>query len=560
MKKLLMLCATLFAISGCGGGGGTAGSCNGTAAVCSPSTTVTTPASTAIEPLANSSDVAHQCAVPRPSDTINPDTNLPYGDVQGTLSTEKAWIRAFVNETYLWYTEVPTVNPAPYVVGATVPYVNPSTNAQGFIGLSSNYDVVDAYFNSQRTSATTASGKPKDQFHFTYPTTEWQALSTKGSTVGFGFQLAMVSSTGPRKVVVAYTSPATPAAANNLGRGAEIVSVNGVSVATGTDTTTLNEGLFAPVDGKQYTFVVLDLGAAAARTITMTASNVTSVPVQNARTLPAPNNGVGYIQFNDHIATAENQLIAAVNQLKAANGGAGISDLVLDLRYNGGGYLDVASELAYMIAGPTATTGKNFEQLVFNDKNPFGVTAAQAAVPFHNKTQGFSTTAGQALPHLDLPRVFVVTSSGTCSASEAIINGLRGAGITVIQIGGTTCGKPYGFFPEDNCSTTYFTVQFKGVNNLGFGDYADGFIPGAGAGATNLPGCAVADDFTKQLGDPLEGRLAAALMYRNSGVCPPASDASRTAASRAGLSADPALVRSPLRENRLLRQRGSLAP
>ena len=47
--------------------------------------------------------------------------------------------------------------------------------------------------------------------------------------------------------------------------------------------------------------------------------------------------------------------------------------------------------------------------------------------------------------------------------------------MTVYQIGLTTCGKPYGFYPEDNCGTTYFSIQFRGVNELGFGDYPDGF-------------------------------------------------------------------------------------
>ena len=75
---------------------------------------------------------------------------------------------------------------------------------------------------------------------------------------------------------------------------------------------------------------------------------------------------VGYIQFNDHIATAETPLRDAISQLDNAN----VTDLILDLRYNGGGYLDLASELAYMIANTTLTSGRTFERIVFNDKNP----------------------------------------------------------------------------------------------------------------------------------------------------------------------------------------------
>ncbi|MEG0886691.1 MAG: S41 family peptidase, partial [Janthinobacterium sp.] len=173
---------------------------------------------------------------------------------------------------------------------------------------------------------------------------------------------------------------------------------------------------------------------------------------------------------------------------------AGISDLVLDVRYNGGGYLDVASELAYMIAGPQITAGKTFEQVLANDK-----TRPEAPVPFHAQSQGFAgpnpLPKGTLLPSLGLKRVTLLTTGNTCSASEAIINGLRGVDVQVNLIGGTTCGKPYGFYPTPNCGTTYFAVQFQGVNAKGYGDFADGMAPT----------CDVTDDYQHQLGDPAEG-------------------------------------------------------
>ena len=102
------------------------------------------------------------------------------------------------------------------------------------------------------------------------------------------------------------------------------------------------------------------------------------------------------------------------------------------------------------------------------------------------------------------------------------MNSLRGVGVNVIEIGSTTCGKPYGFYPQDNCGTTYFSIQFKGVNDQGFGDYTDGFSPANAVNniASPVPGCSVADDFTKQLGDPTEARLAAALGYLANSTCP----------------------------------------
>ena len=66
------------------------------------------------------------------------------------------------------------------------------------------------------------------------------------------------------------------------------------------------------------------------------------------------------------------------------------------------------------------------------------------------------------------------------------MNSLRGVDVEVIQIGSTTRGKPYGFYPTDNCGTTYFTIQFRASNAKGFGDYSDGFSPANTAGVQGV--------------------------------------------------------------------------
>jgi hypothetical protein len=270
------------------------------------------------------------------------------------------------------------------------------------------------------------------------------------------------------------------------------------------------------------------------------------VPVPITTTFSTASGLVGYIQFNDHIATAETPLMNAISQLDNAN----VTDLILDLRYNGGGYLDLASELSYMIANTTLTAGQTFEKIVFNDKNPSRnpVTGQLLTpTPFHSRTQGFTGAgpANVALPTLNLNNVYIITGPGTCSASESIINSLRGLGTSfnVYVIGSTTCGKPYGFYPTDNCGTTYFSIQFRGENAANFGDYTDGFSP-ANTPTTNrgtsVPGCSVADDFNHALGDPAEGRIAAALSFRasNNQICPVASGASDPRVSKASFSGD----------------------
>lgn len=475
------------------------------------------------------SKFAAMCVTPRTG--VDPGTQMSYPDVQGTLLDELNWLRSWNNDLYLWFDEVTDQNPA-----------NFSTDA--------------AYFNVLMTTQTTASGKPKDRFHYTYPTSTWEQLSESGVQAGYGANFVVIAATPPRDVVVAYTEPGSAAAAPpaSLARGAELLTIDGVDLVNATDQASvniLNAGLSPQTVGESHIFSVLDAGATVPRTITLVSANVTSTPVQSVHTITAPNGKlVGYMLFNDHLATAESELVAAFSQLQSA----GVQDLVLDIRYNGGGYLDIASEVAYMIAGPGPTTGQTFELSQFNSKYPTvnPVTGATLVpVGFHSTTQGFSTTAGQALPSLNLSRVFVLTTASTCSASESIINSLRGVNIQVIEVGSTTCGKPYGFYPADNCGVTYFTIQFQGINAQGFGNYPDGFTPQNTVATEGvlLPGCSVADDFTHALGDSAEGLLASALSYQSSGACP---------VPPSGMAVPPTLaqsIKSMWQQNRISRPR-----
>jgi hypothetical protein len=488
-------------------------------AACGGSGTVEAGGTTALS-LPPSSALAAKCSVPRTG--TDPTTGAAYPDKPGTAVDEKSWLRSWSDELYLWYRELPKVDPA-----------GPET--------------VPAYFKLMKTTGATGSWKPKDRFHFSLPTADWIASTKPGVRPGYGVQWIVLSGMPPRKVLAAYTQTGSPAAAQCVTRGVQVLKVDGEDLVGG-DTLAildkLNRGLFPSTAKELHTFEVQDLNGSK-RTIYMESANLPSAPVQWSRTFPtAPT--VGYILFHDHLATAQAQLIAAVTELQAAK----VEDLVLDIRYNGGGHLAIASELAYMIAGPDRTAGKTFERRAFNDKHPAinPVTGRPlSAMTFVDKSLNLgSMAADQRLPHLDLKRVFVLTGKGTCSTSESIINGLRGVDVEVIQIGTPTCGKPYGFYPKDNCGTTYFTIQFQGLNHKGFGDYGDGFKPGVG-GPAGPPGCRAADDFTHELGDPNEGRLAAALFYAAKGTCPPTPLGAGTEEAPDG-----ALVRSFWQENRIV--------
>ncbi|GAC1331143.1 MAG: S41 family peptidase [Steroidobacteraceae bacterium] len=529
-RKSLLLAPILATVllPACGGGGGGGG---GAPAAGSPNSA---PAWVAGQ-FAPASAFAARCVAPRSG--INPATGQAYADRPGTALDEKNWLRSWTNDLYLWFGEVADQDPAGFASDAL-------------------------YFDALKTPASTPSGKPKDRFHFTYPTAAWESLSQSGVAPGYGVTFSIVAGTPPRNVLVAYTEPGSPAAIApaNLSRGAKILAVDGVDLVNANDQAsinTLNSGLSPKTSGESHTFSILDSGATSARTVTLVSGNITETPVQSVQSIStAAGDTVGYMLFNDHIATAESELVAAFTQLK----NAGVHDLILDIRYNGGGYLDIASEVAYMIAGPAATRAQTFELTQFNSKHPTVDPVTQTMIMplgFHTTTQGFSGTAGQALPTLNLARVFLITGAGTCSASESIINSLEGISVEVIQIGSTTCGKPYGFYPADNCAVTYFSIQFQGINAKGFGAYPDGFTP-ANTNATEgvrVPGCSVADDFAHALGDPAEARLQSALGYRATGVCPlppsgvqPAGPLEATASRASG-----ALIKPVWRQNRIYR-------
>jgi carboxyl-terminal processing protease len=503
LLRLLAAMTLTLALTACGGGGGGGGSTSSSGVAQFNSG----------EAIVPSTSVENFCVAPRSG--IDPETGQPFADKPGTVAQEKSWVRAYIDETYLWFDEIP----------ASVQ--------------SANYATAQTYFDALLTPVLIA-GRPKDRFHYRYDTATWQALSQSGATPGYGFELVVIKSTPPRDVRVAYTEPNTPATAGGIARGARVLYVDGADAINGASVDVLNAGVAPAKANETHSFTFLDFNGNI-RAVNLTSQIIVSTPVQNVKVIATPTGRTGYLLFNDHLATSESQLISAITQLKAA----GVTDLVIDVRYNGGGYLAIASELAYMVATPAATTGTVFERLLFNRKNPFGLTPAQAATPFHAVSQGLSTTKGQALPQLGLNRVTLLTGPGTCSASESIANGLRGVNVRVDLVGETTCGKPYGFLPQDNCGTTYFAIQFKGVNNKGLGDYDDGLAPT----------CQVADDFSHALGDPLEGRLAAALNYRATGVCPaPSSTFAKTTAVQAGKLAESfSVLVPPSRTGKILR-------
>ena len=480
----LSISSAALLFSACGGGGGSNGNIPIIGGGSGSSGSLTfTPGS-----FSPSSGFKSRCEFPRSGSN----------DISGSYLHEKFWLRSWSNETYLWYNEITDIDPA-----------------------NADYPLPVDYFETLKTNATTASGAPRDRFHFTISTEEYDEL-VNGASAGYGARFRLLDTTAPdRQAVIAYVEPGTPAAQAGLMRGTEILEIDGEPLADGS-AAILNAGLSPENPGESHTFLVRDFGETETRTVTLVADTIESRPVFTTNVQSTTNGeNVAYVALNTFgTRPAEEALFNTFNSLRNQS----IDHLVLDLRYNGGGFLDISAELGYMIAGNN-TTGRTYSNIVFNDKHPrtnpvTGETLSPT--PFHSTGQDFTVSPGTPLPTLNLDTVYILSTASTCSASESLINALDGINVNVVLVGSTTCGKPYGFYATDNCGTTYFTIQFRGENDVGFGDYADGFSPFEGATTLGEPidGCALADDFGNALGDDDEALFGAALTHIESGACP----------------------------------------
>ncbi len=454
-----------------------------------------------------SSQFRNQCATVRTDNT--PDGN-PRADQRGELIDELFWIRSWMNETYLYWEEMNDVDP-------------------------SGFSDRQAYFDEVVTDVRTAAGPLLDRFSFTQTTEAFEARSSGAPVFGYGASLAVLQNSGlPRDWRISFTQEGSNAETAGLTRGARLLTIDGADFLNGTSPEvlqTLNDGLFPDSVGEEHVFGVRYPDGTEAD-ITVVSQSITIEPVQDVRIIQDADRRVGYVHYQTFgPRTGEAQLLDAFTTLSRA----GVDDVVLDFRYNGGGLLALAAQLGYMVAGDQSLNrvfyAQEFQSRAPNT-NPISGRRV-APIDFIPETVGFSVDAGRPLPSLDLPRVFILTTSRSCSASEAVLNGLNGIGVDAFQIGTRTCGKATGQIPLDNCGITYVPLHFRGVNAEGFGDFDGGFAPNeiTGDNGPVIPGCEVEDDFSNPLGDENEALLAAALSFARGDGCP--ADATATASKDA---------------------------
>jgi len=501
-KNLLILSSLLATSSilvACGGGNSTASSTPPpiATAVAPPPPPTTTPVSQApTVPDYVSNEFPPSSGLQALCRTVRTDTDIngnPRPDQQGELLHELFWLRSWMNETYLFFDQVMDSDP-------------------------NDFTDVEAYFDELIVAP------PTDRFSFLQTTEDFETRTSGAPTFGYGAQFAVLSNQLPRDWRVSFTQDGSPAETGGLTRGARILTIDGTDFINGNtqaEIDTIVDGLFPDSVGESHVFG-LRYPDGTESEITIESTSLTIQPVNVVDIIEQGSRNVGYLHFNSFgPRTGEAQLIDAFETFENAE----IDDLVLDLRYNGGGLLFLSAQLGYMIAG-TQSSNRIFYSQEFNSRDPQRnpINGDRVSpINFQSETLGFTddVTPGRPLPTVSLNRVFVLTTGRSCSASEAIMNGLIGIGVEAIQIGTRTCGKATGQFPVDNCGTTFIPLHFRGVNANGFGDYDGGFAPGEMTGSAGpvIMGCSVDDDFANALGDPNEAQLASALNFAETGTC-----------------------------------------
>lgn len=347
----------------------------------------------------------------------------------------KSYTLAIMNDIYYWYKDVPkNINPAPI-------------------------KTVQAYFDTLIV--------PIDRWSWMMTGAQYLSSET-GVVETYGISIAQpIDYYKDYSVRVRFVHPNSPMWENNVKRGYELTHLNGTPVMTliqnGTFNTVFaqkaNSFTFKDHDNKSITFTTNARQVntrSFLKSMVITPSDFPGLPYK-----------VGYFNYLSFKAQMLDDIHNAMTLFKSE----GVKELILDLRYNGGGDGRATSLLANYIA-PKSADKKILARREHNDKYRSWDSDAQT-----------QTIIERISESLDLNRLIIITGKGSASASEVILNGLKPL-MSVVQVGSTTYGKPNGMYvlpyPEGNYDSPQFVflpVCFFSVNSTGYGHYVDGLVP-----------------------------------------------------------------------------------
>jgi C-terminal processing protease CtpA/Prc len=365
------------------------------------------------------------------------------------------------------------------------------------------YTTVDDYIDALTA---TARAQRKDRF-FTYLTSikAEDAYYASGSSAGFGLRFALDQS--GRRLFAAEAFEGAPGLAAGIDRGTEIVAIGTTStnlrtvsaIIAAEGTAGLTNALGPDTVGTARVMQVSD--AAGTRTVTVTKADFSLLPVSTrygAKIIQDGGQSVGYINLRTFIKTAEPALKTAFADFRAK----GVTRVIIDLRYNGGGLIETAEYLGDLLGGARSTS-EVFDYVTFRTEKAS-----------NNTTRFFAPKAESIAP----TRIAFIGTGGTASASELVINAFTpylhtNAGL----IGTNTYGKPVGQIALDKeaCDDRLRVVALATQNAARNGNYYDGLA------STVEASCQASDEIAYQLGDPLESSTRQALNFLAGRSCTP---------------------------------------
>jgi C-terminal processing protease CtpA/Prc len=374
----------------------------------------------------------------------------------------------YARDIYLWYNQIPA-----------------NFDARSYADPNAIMEAIRQY------SIEPPNSRPVDRFSFAMKQTEWNSLSS-GVSVDFGFSIFFLTSNDLR---VKYVERESAAGKAGVKRGWRIMKYNGNSNIA-TDQATIDAIVKAVFESTTTSFTFLKPDGSTVD-ITLNAATYQTHPVMKDSVYTISGKKIGYLVFNSFLGD-QTEISNEFSRVFTRFATYGINDIVVDLRYNGGGYVSLAEKLSNYLA-PSTASGMMMTQK-YNDK----YASKYNVVTNFNK-------AGT----VNLPRVIFIVSSSTASASELVINNLKAVSDVKLIGRNSTYGKPVGFFPIPVGDWYIFPVSFKTVNKAGSSDYYSGFVPDA----------TIADGLDKDWGDITETSLASAIKYITTGAFRLQSDA-----------------------------------
>jgi carboxyl-terminal processing protease len=332
-----------------------------------------------------------------------------------------------------------------------------------------------------------------DRFSYITQQSTYDSLFNEGQYLGYGFSFETDAS---GRVWVRFVYTDSPAYRSGMRRGDEIISINLQTLTEITSNPDWDD-ILGPAQEGYAIDMVLSKADHSTSSIHMQKTTVSINTILHSSIIENGAIKTGYLVFNSFLETSNAEFEQVFAEFKAK----GVNRVILDLRYNGGGRVSVANNLASYL-NQVSTSSNLFNRLVFNDKN---------------QSQNTNYFLQQFADGLTLDKLIVITTGQTCSASEMIINGLN-TYLPVKTVGSTTCGKPVGMNGFDFCGKTMLPITFKAENRNGEGGYFDGI----------QADCTASDDIHSSFGDTSDPMLSEAIYLAKNGSCSTSKRAART--------------------------------